>query len=128
MTDPVPSKDLLSLLNDAQAFVGKSRCSLGHSVDRVRDNAKAGRCIYCKQQYELYERIGQAFQRLPHEPCEQPSGYLHQITEPGGGVNQMYSSSGANPWSHWVESHRDQCIYSCTPLYARPAQPPRDGQ
>jgi hypothetical protein len=67
------SKDLLSLLNDAQAFVGKSRCSLGHSVSAVLDNAKAGLCNYCKHQFELYERLGKAFQQLPasaHEPGE----------------------------------------------------------
>jgi hypothetical protein len=83
VTDPTqaPSKEMLSLLNDAQAFVGKSRCSLGHSVSAVQDNAKAGRCSYCKHQFELYERLGRAFQSAGHEPpadCVSPER-LHEL-------------------------------------------------
>lgn len=59
---------LQDLLNDAQAFVGKSQCIIGHPVNYVRGNAETGRCIYCKDQFELYQNLGKEFQRLSSEP------------------------------------------------------------
>lgn len=49
--------ELESALREARDFVGKSRCSLGHSVSEVQDRAKAGTCIYCKHQFDLYNRL-----------------------------------------------------------------------
>ena len=49
--------ELESTLREARDFVGKSRCSLGHSVSEVQDRAKAGTCIYCKHQFDLYNRL-----------------------------------------------------------------------
>jgi hypothetical protein len=48
------------LLRKARDFVGKSRCSMGHSVDQVWDRGKAGTCLYCKAQVELYEALARA--------------------------------------------------------------------
>jgi hypothetical protein len=95
-TPQFSSKDLLSLLNDAQAFVGKSRCSLGHSVSAVLDNAKAGLCSYCKHQFELYERLGKAFQQLPasaHEPCRGCGGVG---SHNGGAISQTCKRCGGS--------------------------------
>jgi hypothetical protein len=51
-------------------------------------------------------------------PVAEPVAWLHVIQEPDTSHPQtMYSGSPDNPWSHWLESHRDQCVYSCTPLY-----------
>lgn len=56
------------LLRDARDFVGKSRCSVGHSVSEVADRAKPGmrHCLYCAAQFELYQRL-LAAERLPDE-------------------------------------------------------------
>lgn len=58
------------LLRKARDFVGKSRCSMGHSVDQVWDRGKAGTCLYCKAQVELYEALARAAD--PNGRCSQP--------------------------------------------------------
>lgn len=55
--DVYMADDVDALLREARDFVGKSRCSLGHSVSEVQDRAKAGTCIYCKHQFDLYQRL-----------------------------------------------------------------------
>lgn len=52
-----------------------------------------------------------------------PVAWMHAIIEPGreGEPEFMVSRQPENPWRHWLESHRDKCQYSCTPLYASPA-------
>jgi hypothetical protein len=87
-----------SLLIDARQFVGKSRCSVGHSVSEVLDRAKPGdrHCLYCEQQAALHERLVQAIADLTHEPgaptrssCEVPGCdglamvCLKHVAEPG---------------------------------------------
>jgi NTP pyrophosphatase (non-canonical NTP hydrolase) len=46
--------------------------------------------------------------------------WLHKVTEPDGSSHDLFSDSPNNPWSHWVEAHREQCIYAATPLYTHP--------
>lgn len=60
VTDPTPQPSDALLLRKARDFVGKSRCSMGHSVDQVWDRGKAGTCLYCKAQVELYEALARA--------------------------------------------------------------------
>lgn len=66
------------------------------------------------------------------EPPAVPVAYMHEITEPepmaGGSHHVMYSASANNPWSHWVQQHREKCEYRCTPLYTRAPQPPSVSQ
>ncbi|MGO8211892.1 hypothetical protein ACC782_33970 [Rhizobium ruizarguesonis] len=50
------------------------------------------------------------------EPCE-PAAWRHTIVEPDGRENIMLSRSAVNPWSHWVDKHLGECVYTCTPLY-----------
>jgi len=56
--------------------------------------------------------------------AREPSGWLHHIKEPNGSEWKMYSASQDNPWSHWVEEHKDGCTYTRTPLYVDAAQLP----
>ncbi|MDI1266812.1 MAG: hypothetical protein PS018_26465 [bacterium] len=56
---------------------------------------------------------------------QEPVAWRHEIVEPDGTVNSLLSNSSDNPFSHWLEKHRDECTYTVTPLYAHPA-PPRD--
>jgi predicted RNA-binding Zn-ribbon protein involved in translation (DUF1610 family) len=51
-----------------------------------------------------------------------PLGWLHEITEPMRGYSKLYSSSPDNPWSHWLETYKEQCSYKVTPLYGSAAQ------
>lgn len=75
MSDAVLT-NLRRILIDARDFVGKSRCSVGHSVTDVLDYAKPGplHCVYCKAQAELHEKlvvaISQATTQEPKPPHE----------------------------------------------------------
>lgn len=76
--------NLRSLLIDARQFVGKSRCSQGHSVSEVLDRAKPGdrHCLYCKEQAALHERLMLAVSELTSpEPAADPT----RCTESGCG-------------------------------------------
>ena len=55
------------------------------------------------------------------EPTLKPTAWLHEITEPERGHSSIFSRSADNPWSHWMKSHLDQCVYKATPLYPVPA-------
>lgn len=46
--------------------------------------------------------------------------WLHKICEPGGCGSHLFSFSSDNPWSHWLESHRAECVYSAQPLFTHP--------
>lgn len=48
-------------------------------------------------------------------------GYHHTIIEPDGKEISIFSLSADNPWSHWVQNHRDQCKYSALALYSEDA-------
>jgi len=54
--------EFCKLLSEARDFVGKSRCSIGHSVSEVKDRAKPGmrHCLYCAAQLDLYQRLSNA--------------------------------------------------------------------
>ena len=54
----------------------------------------------------------------------EPTAYLHEITEPDGKSGSCLSRSPENPWSHWLERHKAECTYKCTPLFAPPAPLP----
>lgn len=74
--------NLRSLLIDARQFVGKSRCSQGHSMSEVLDRAKPGdrHCLYCKEQAALHERLMLAVSELTSpEPTADPT----RCTRPG---------------------------------------------
>lgn len=47
----------------------------------------------------------------------EPTAYLHEIKEPDRDWHHMLSRSSESPWSHWLESHLNQCETRCTPLY-----------
>ncbi len=55
---------------------------------------------------------------------EEPVAWIHHIIEPDGIELSIYSRSGDNPFSHWLESHRSACKYEATPLYTRPLSSP----
>ena len=57
-----------ALLREAADFVGKSKCSVGHPLQDIRNNAKARRCIYCEHQVDLWDRLSAAIQQPAHEP------------------------------------------------------------
>lgn len=60
---------------------------------------------------------------LRNEQRGEPVAWIHEISEPAKGTSQLLSFSPDNPWSHWVESHREQCSYNCTPLYRASKEP-----
>ena len=47
-----------------------------------------------------------------------PVGWMHEMKEPGREDDPlvMFSLSPENPWSHWTEEYRAQCVYTLTPL------------
>jgi len=72
--------NLRGILIEARDFVGKSRCSVGHSVSEVLDRAKAGPrpCLYCKAQAELHEKLLLAISQVTaHEPAAIQTG-IHE--------------------------------------------------
>src|SRR5690242_16425780 len=48
----------------------------------------------------------------------EPTAYLHRIEEPDRSPQTLLSRSHDDPWRHWLESHRQKCVYTVTPLYA----------
>ena len=74
------TEKLVTLLREARDFVGKSRCSQGHSVSEVVDRANPrhfGHCIYCKHQYGLFQELaGEVVQR-----AGTPQPVAHQVHE-----------------------------------------------
>jgi hypothetical protein len=63
---------------------------------------------------------------VEQQGAEQPVAYLHRIVEPGQASvsdNTLFSYSAENPWSHWVERHRRECVWTCTPLYSTAPAP-----
>lgn len=49
---------------------------------------------------------------------DRPIAWLHTIREPSAvEPSRMLSFSEDNPWSHWMDDHKEQCEYTRTPLY-----------
>lgn len=85
------------------------------------------RCPYCNQHWEDGHHPqcdsfrDMARETRPVEPVEaKPVAWLHETDEPDGRTLQLLTLSAKNPWLHWLQSHRDMCVYRCTPLYASP--------
>jgi hypothetical protein len=60
------------------------------------------------------------------EPAWVPVAWAHEIKEPDRSTLRLLSYSPTNPWSHWLESHREKCTYTVTPLYAAAPSPPTE--
>jgi len=95
--DAPPSSNLRSLLIDARQFVGKSGCSVGHSVSEVLDRAKPGdrHCLYCEQQSALHDRLMTAVSEVtvaahetsavpPRALIERLHGFVEKTSDPAG--------------------------------------------
>lgn len=67
---------------------------------------------------DVWSQLLEWEQALLAAPQAEPTAWLHEITEPNRDTSVMLSLSADNPWSHWVEAHRDRCKYKVTPLYA----------
>lgn len=122
MNAPVPSKSLLSVLHDARDFVGKSRCSQGHSVNEVLDRARAGTCIYCAHQAKLHAELMSEVSKLrysSHEPEVTPFAWTKVID----------SAYDMHPRDTFVAGpHKPRHSEGWTPLFKQPAQPPSEGR
>jgi hypothetical protein len=71
MREQTTKDEHTDLLRRARDFVGKSRCSTGHSVSEVFDRANPkyyGHCIYCQRQMELYNDLVSEIGRAADEP------------------------------------------------------------
>jgi len=96
-----------ALLDTLDVRIEEAQQRLGSEMS-ARSQAQAERYQLAQQ---LKERDGEAI------------AYLHEIEEPGLRKEHVLSLSADNPWAQWLEQHRGQRTYKCTPLYARGGKP-----
>jgi hypothetical protein len=96
------------LLRQARDFVGKSRCSMGHSTSEVKDRANptaANHCLYCEHQLSLYRLLESAAspvaQRGAQEtPRATPVAWMRRRVTPSG-AKFAWSEGALCPGDDW---------------------------
>lgn len=72
----------------------------------------------CKvKSWALYGLTGGERPEAKETAGQVPVAWLHKIKEPDMEAMQVFSWSDANPWSHWLSKHMEECSYSVTPLF-----------
>jgi hypothetical protein len=123
--------DLISDI-DSPAYLEDRRSALGPPPEATLGVGDGSGSLFVHGSFDAIKRVqSMIFEldrlRASQPPSVEPKGYLHEVTEPDGRYNRLYSQYPSNPWSHWLENYKGECKYTRTPLYDRAAQPPSAG-